>query len=161
MRRATDVLRNGRYAPEAIRDTLILDYEARNRRRTVLCAESKEQLLLDLTDVPRLRDKDALVLDDGSLVVVRARPEPLLEITADNENLMRIGWHLGNRHIPVQFAGRALRIRDDHVIADMVRRLGGDLIRVDASFDPEGGAYELEAADHHFGSIFDVAQDFP
>lgn len=161
MRRATDVRRNGSYAPESIRDTVILDYEARNRRRIVLCAESSEQLLLDLPDVPRLRDKDALVLNDGSLVVVRAKPEPLLEITADSEKLMRIGWHLGNRHIPVQFMGRTLRIRDDHVISHMVCRLGGDVICVDAPFDPEGGAYESEADGHHFGSIFDAQRDFP
>ena len=34
-----------------------------------------------------------------------------------------------------------LRIRFDHVIADMVRGLGAEAVRITAPFDPEGGAY--------------------
>jgi urease accessory protein len=62
--------------------------------------------------------------------------------------LLRIAWHLGNRHLPLQVAGDRLRIRADHVIADMVTGLGGSITRVEAPFDPEIGAY-AGTAHHH------------
>jgi urease accessory protein len=55
---------------------------------------------------------------------------------------LRIAWHLGNRHLPVQALNRRLRIRTDHVIADLVVQLGGTVEEVEAPFDPEAGAYE-------------------
>ena len=80
-------------------------------------------------------------------VVVRATPEPLIEIDAHSAaTLMRIAWHLGNRHVPVQVLDRKLRIRADHVLADLVKQLGGHVAEIDAAFDPEAGAY---AESHH------------
>ena len=63
-------------------------------------------------------------------------------------NLLRLAWHLGNRHLPVQALDGTLRIRDDHVIAEMVERLGGRITRLDAPFDPETGAYAGAQPDH-------------
>ncbi len=81
---------------------------------------------------------------------MRAAPEPVLEIAApDRATLLRIAWHLGNRHLPVQIAGERLRIRADHVIAEMVAGLGGRLTRLDAPFDPEIGAYAASPHHHH------------
>ena len=86
-------------------------------------------------------------LDRVCVVLVRARPEPVLEIHVhDQAALVRIAWHLGNRHLPMQLDGTHIRIRADHVIADMVRGLGGHVAEVHAPFDPEGGAY---AGGHH------------
>jgi urease accessory protein len=71
-----------------------------------------------------------------------------LEIeAADRAGLLRIAWHLGNRHLPVQFLSTRLRIREDHVIAEMVLGLGGRSTRIEAAFDPEFGAYAV--APHH------------
>jgi urease accessory protein len=82
------------------------------------------------------------VLEDGGIVAVRAKPEELAEIHAhDDESLIRIAWHLGNRHLPVQFVPGHLRIRRDHVIEDMVEGLGGHVDHILAPFDPEAGAY--------------------
>ena len=98
----------------------------------------------------RLRDGDGLALEDGGVVRVRARPEPLLEIHAhDDGELVRIAWHLGNRHLPVQLLGDRIRIRADHVIADMVEGLGGHVEAIEAPFDPEAGAYAPGAGHHH------------
>jgi urease accessory protein len=81
-------------------------------------------------------------LEDGSNVEVRAADEALLEITATlADALIRLAWHLGNRHLSVQFFPGKLRILDDHVIAGMVRQLGGTAVQISAPFDPEGGAY--------------------
>jgi urease accessory protein len=98
--------------------------------------------MLDLPQATALRDGDGLVLDDGAIVRVAGRPEPLVEITAANgHELARLAWHIGNRHIDVQIAGEKLRIRRDHVIEDMLRGLGARLAMIEAAFDPEHGAY--------------------
>jgi len=126
----------------APRDTVLVDFDRRHRRRIVLRTEAGQDLLIDLPQAVRLRDGDGLVLDDGGIVLVQARPEPLLDIHAhDAAALVRIAWHLGNRHLPVQLLGAHLRIRRDHVIADMVRTLGGHVAEIEAPFDPEAGAY--------------------
>jgi urease accessory protein len=89
-------------------------------------------------------------LEDGRLIKVVAAPEPLLEIRcADSLHLARVAWHLGNRHLPTQLLGTGLRIRRDHVIADMVLQLGAEVVEIDAPFDPEGGAYAAAADNHH------------
>jgi urease accessory protein len=105
------------------------------------------EFLLDLENAVALRGGDALVLEDGRLVEVVAAAEPLLEIRCnDPPHLVRVAWHLGNRHLPTQVTGRGLRIRRDHVIEDMVKGLGARVIEIEAPFDPEGGAY---AGDGH------------
>jgi urease accessory protein len=100
------------------------------------------EFLLDLETAIALRGGDALVLEDGRLIEVVAAPEPLVEIKgADPLHLVRIAWHLGNRHLPTQIVGKGLRIRRDHVIEAMVRGLGARIVEIEAPFDPEGGAY--------------------
>ncbi|MFZ5736849.1 MAG: urease accessory protein UreE [Pseudomonadota bacterium] len=123
-------------------DTVVLDFDDRHRRRMAMTGTRGLAFLLDLEQAVALRGGDALVLDDGRLVEVVAAPEPLLEIRGrDPQHLVRLGWHLGNRHLPTQIMAKALRIRRDHVIADMVRGLGGKVVEIEAPFDPEGGAY--------------------
>jgi urease accessory protein len=98
--------------------------------------------LLDLENAAVLRGGDALVLEDGRLVEVVAAPEPLAELRgADPQHLVRIAWHLGNRHLPTQIMPKGLRIRRDHVIEAMAKGLGARIIEIEAPFDPEGGAY--------------------
>jgi urease accessory protein len=127
-------------------DRVVLDHDHRHRRRIVLRTERGNDLLLDLPRPVHLQQDDGLLLDDGSVVRVCARPEALLEIRAEPAALVRIAWHLGNRHLPVQFLEGRLRIRADSVIAEMVQRLGGEALAIEAPFDPEGGAY---AGGHH------------
>ena len=149
MRRALAVHSQGNWPEDAALGTVTLAYIDRHRRRIRLVADSGETFLLDLPRARHLVDGDGLELDAGGYFRVRAAPEPLLEIEAvDRTDLLRIAWHLGNRHLPLQVAGERLRIRADHVIADMVIGLGGRLTRLDASFDPEVGAY-TGGAHHH------------
>ena len=54
--------------------------------------------------------------------------------------LVRLAWHLGNRHTDVQIVGDRLRIRRDHVLEEMVAGLGATVTPVEAPFDPEAGA---------------------
>ncbi|MBP0685747.1 hypothetical protein J8J21_22130, partial [Mycobacterium tuberculosis] len=69
---------------------------------------------------------------------------------ADKGELARVAWHLGNRHTATEFAGTALRIRDDHVLVEMVKKMGGaEIAFVEAAFTPEGGAYGVGATMGH------------
>jgi urease accessory protein len=141
MIRATKVREQHRWASEPV-DTVVLDFDDRHRRRMAMTGTRGLQFLLDLENATVLRGGDALVLDDDRLIEVVAAPEPLLEIRGrDPQHLVRLGWHLGNRHLPTQIMAKALRIRRDHVIEAMVKGLGARVIEIDAPFDPEGGAY--------------------
>src|SRR5258708_21093809 len=123
-------------------DTVVLDFDDRHRRRMAMTGTGVLEFLLDLENAVALRGGDALVLDDGRLVEVVAAPEPLIEIRGtDPHHLVRVAWHLGNRHLPTQIMPKGLRIRRDHVIEAMVKGLGARVIEIEAPFDPEGGAY--------------------
>ena len=141
MIRATRVLGQHRWStPPA--DTVVLDFDDRHRRRMAMTGTRGLEFLLDLENAVALRGGDALVLDDGRLVEVVAAPEPLAEIRCnDPQHLVRVAWHLGNRHLPTQIMAKGLRIRRDHVIEAMVKGLGARVIEIEAPFDPEGGAY--------------------
>jgi urease accessory protein len=145
--RAHAVLAAGTWDAAAAADRVLVDFDLRHRRRIVLRTEGGDELLIDLPRAVRLKEGDGLRLDDGGIIRVCARPEPLLEIHAHEQGaLLRIAWHLGNRHLPVQLLGDRMRIRMDHVMEDMVAGLGGHVERIAAPFDPEAGAY---AAGHH------------
>src|ERR1700761_4261249 len=141
MIRATRIHPQHRWT-EAPADTIVLDFDDRHRRRMGMTGTRGLEFLLDLENAVALRGGDALVLDDGSLIEVVAAPEPLVEIRGqDPHHLVRVAWHLGNRHLPTQITAKGLRIRRDHVIEAMVKGLGARIIEIEAPFDPEGGAY--------------------
>lgn len=100
------------------------------------------EFLLDLPETVALKDGNALALDDGSFIIVKAAPERLLKITCkDALHLSRIAWHLGNRHLAAQISADHILIRYDHVIAELVKGLGANVQDVEAPFEPESGAY--------------------
>jgi len=147
--RASRVVAAGDWNAKEAVDRVLIDHDRRHRRRILLRTEAGREVLLDLPQAARLRHGDGIALDDnGGVVLVCARPEKLLEIHAhDDAQLVRIAWHLGNRHLPVQLDGDRIRIRADHVIAEMIEGLGGHIEEIEAPFDPEAGAYA--AGGHH------------
>jgi urease accessory protein len=146
--RATSVKQASSWPGDAA-DSVVLDYDDRHRRRMAMTGTRGLSFLLDLPEATVLRHGDALVLEDGRLVEVLAAPEPLLEIRcADALHLARVAWHFGNRHLPTQLFPKYLRIRRDHVIADMAVKLGARVIEIEAPFDPEGGAYQTPVHAH-------------
>lgn len=150
---------SGAARTQAADDTVLLDHDLRHRRRIALRAEQGTEFLLDLPEATVLRDGDALLLEDGRIIAVRAAPEPLAEIAAgDAAALARIAWHIGNRHLAAAIFADRLLIRRDHVIEAMVRGLGGRVRHVDEPFEPEGGAY---AHAHAHGSDAGDGQRHP
>ncbi|TXL71455.1 urease accessory protein UreE [Vineibacter terrae] len=142
MKHATAVALSGTWPLAEQVDTITLIFDDRYRRRLRLLGDSGTDFLLDLPEPRVLREGDGLVLEEGGYVMVRAADEPLVEIrAADPALLVRLAWHLGNRHLPTQIDAGRLLIRDDHVIVDMLKGLGADVRHVSAPFNPEGGAY--------------------
>ncbi len=132
----------GSWPKDQASGTLTLDFESRYRRRIRLTADKGEDVLINLPRTIAMADGDGLLLDDGRWLKVRAAAESLVEVMhKDPDQLVRLAWHLGNRHLPTEIRGDVLRIRPDHVIEDMLRALGADLRKVLAPFQPEGGAF--------------------
>jgi urease accessory protein len=141
--RATSFIRPGDGHSASIVDSITLDHGARHRRRMVMTADGGLSFLLDLVEAAVLQDRDALRLEDGRLIAVKAAPERLIEIRAGNPlRLMQVVWHLGNRHVPTELAVDAIYIAEDHVLLDMVRGLGASAGIVVRPFHPERGAYD-------------------
>jgi urease accessory protein len=150
--RASAVRRNAGGAA----DRVVLDYRDRFLRRKLLRTEGGASVLVDLPETVSLEDGDALLLEDGGLIAVRAATEPLLEVTAPPQALARLAWHIGNRHTPAEIGDGRIRVQRDHVIADLLARLGAEVREVDAPFRPEGGAYgHGRTHGHHAGGATD------
>jgi urease accessory protein len=131
-------------------DEVVLDFDQRHRRRMTMTGVRGLEFLLDLPKAQRLRHGDALLLEDGRRVRIKAAPEQLAKISMPGAgSLVRIAWHLGNRHLPVMLAEDHILIRRDHVIEDMVRGLGAAVELVEGPFDPEAGAYAGHGHHHH------------
>ena len=130
-------------------DQITLDEEDRYRRRILLTSDGGFDFLLNLPRAERLNHGDGLLLDNGHVIEVLARPEALIEVRAeDGLALLRLAWHLGNRHQPTEIYADHLRIRKDAVIADMLVGLGASLCDITAPFSPESGAYVSKAHTH-------------
>ncbi len=141
-------------------DAVLLPYEARWRRRGRLVTEAGRSVLLDLPEAMEFREGDALALEGGGLVAVRAAAEPLAEVRAEGRALARIAWHVGNRHAPAQVEAGRILIQRDHVMEDMLAHLGAEVRHVEEPFTPEGGAYgHGRTHSHHHGHDPDADPD--
>jgi urease accessory protein len=139
---AREVLHPGTWDAGRACDSISLDFDERHRRRFHYVAAGGTAFLLDLRRATVLRDGDGLALSDGRVVAVRAAPEPLMEARAAEAGAMlRLAWHIGNRHLPAELHADAIRLRRDHVIQAMLEGLGAQVIEIEAAFSPEQGAY--------------------
>ncbi|WP_417423226.1 urease accessory protein UreE [Hoeflea sp.] len=142
--------------------TITLDETARHRRRMRMVSDRLANgatiaFLLDLPEARLLRHGDGLVLDDGRIIEVRAKPEALMEVRArDPRHLLTLAWQIGNRHLAAEITEESIRLRRDHVIRDMLIGLGASVVDIDAPFDPEGGAYGGAHAGHHHNDESDA-----
>ncbi|WP_208353531.1 urease accessory protein UreE [Pseudaestuariivita rosea] len=118
--------------------SVTLGYDDRMLRRKRLTLDQGDSLLVDLPETISLDAGDAFELETGQFVEVRAATEDLLQITGD---LPRLAWHIGNRHTPCQIEQDRLLIKSDHVLRDMLEKLGATITPVSEPFIPEGGAY--------------------
>ncbi len=146
MIRSTELAR----ADAVVTDVVELPFEARERSRLRVTLLSGREIGIDLPVGTMLQHGSKLQLPDGGVVAVEAAQESLLEVSASSgAALARIAYHIGNRHVPIQIGEGWLRILPDHVLAAMVRGLGGAAAPVTSRFQPEAGAYGHSHVHHH------------
>ena len=143
-----------------VRGQLRLPFESRQKSRLKTRLVSGEEVGLVLPRGEILRGGDLVTASDGRVIEIVAQPEKVLHI--ETKELAKIAYHLGNRHVPVQVGENFLRIAEDHVLEEMVRKLGAKVSHIEAPFEPEAGAY---AGGHqhdemgHGGKIHDHHHD--
>ena len=133
---------------------LTLDAQDRHIRRRRVQLNDGASILVDLEKPVQLADGDCLVLESGALVEVLAAREDLLEITAATPAaLVKLAWHIGNRHLEAQIEQNRILIRPDHVIAHMLEHQGAIVREVREGFSPENGAYAEGVGHEHSHSL--------
>ena len=132
--------------------TLELDWDTRQKSRFDAVDSQGRRIGVFLPRGGAVRGGDILVAEDGSLIAVKARAEPLLAVTVGAHgtplDLLRAAYHLGNRHVPLEVTPTRLQLEPDHVLAEMLKRMGLVVETVEAPFEPEGGAYDSAVGDH-------------
>ena len=123
-----------------------LDWDVRQKSRFDATDSQGRTLGVFLPRGTAVRGGDVLVAEDGSLIAVRAAPQPVLVVRHCPEHgapfdLLRAAYHLGNRHVALQLAPDHLKLEPDHVLADMLRQMHLIVSEANEAFEPEGGAY--------------------
>ena len=123
-------------------DSLVLAHDERRLRRKLLTGRNGTEILVDFPNTITLDHEGALELEDGQLVEIRAASEILYAVTArDAAHLLRLAWHIGNRHTPAQLDADRILIKRDHVLKTMLEGLGATVTNVTEPFFAEHGAY--------------------
>ncbi|MBM3345790.1 MAG: urease accessory protein UreE [Betaproteobacteria bacterium] len=126
----------------AVKGTLTLPFEARQKTRLRTRLASGEEVGLMLPRGEVLRGGDLMVASDGRVIEVLAESEAVLHVTCGTpEDLLRAAYHLGNRHVPVEVGEGYLRLAADHVLENMLAGLGARVAPIKTPFEPEAGAY--------------------
>lgn len=122
-----------------VRGQLKLPFESRQKSRLKTRLVSGEEVGLVLPRGEILRGGDLVTASDGRVIEIVAQDEKLLHV--ETGELAKAAYHLGNRHVPVEVGEGYLRIAEDHVLEEMLKKLGAKVSRVEAPFEPEAGAY--------------------
>ena len=142
-----------------------LDWDVRGKSRFDAQDSTGRRLGVFLPRGSTVRGGDVLVAEDGSLIVVRAAPQPVLVVRACAEHgspfdLMRAAYHLGNRHVALELTPDHLKLEPDPVLAEMLRRQHLIVTEANEAFEPEGGAYGTGGSHRHdHGHVHDHAHD--
>jgi urease accessory protein len=128
--------------------TVELSWDLRQKSRFDATDSAGRNLGVFLPRGTVVRGGDVLVAEDGSLIAVKAAPQPVLLVRACAEHgspfdLMRAAYHLGNRHVPLELEPDHLKLEPDHVLAELLRQMHLIVSEETAAFDPEAGAYAM------------------
>ena len=121
---------------------LSLSLEDRQRSRLAAMLPNGRAVAVILARGEQMQHGDVLCGEQGERVLVQAAVQELMQVKAGNMyELMRLVYHLANRHVRAMLKADAVLIEPDAVLAEMVRGLGGSVTLVQEPFSPEGGAY--------------------
>ena len=132
-----------------------LDWDTRQKSRFDAVDSQGRSVGVFLARGQVVRGGDVLVAEDGSLITVKAKVQPVLVVTPCTHgsplDLLRAAYHLGNRHVPLEVGTTRLQLEPDHVLAEMLERMGLHVDAAEAPFEPESGAYDAARAVHAHG----------
>ena len=149
---ATTIVRRAAVRADRVADTVSLDHAARAIAAGSLVAAGGLAFSVALTKTAPLEDGDALRLDDGRLVAVRAQAEDLLEVRAENPaRLMRLAWQLGGSHVPAEIAADVLYVPASPATVELIRGQGCLATPVSRAFRPEPAAHDHSTCGHDHG----------
>ena len=127
-----------------------LGWRDRHRSRIAVVLSDGRGAAVILPRQEPIRDGDILQSEDGIYVTARSIPEPILEIRAQTHmDLMRVIYHLANRHCAMMLLPDAVYVEPDPVLAQLAQSLGGIVTEVTKIFEPERGAYQSGHHGHH------------
>ncbi len=139
-------------APALVRraSVVALDWDTRQKSRFEALDSAGRRLAVFLPRGRTVRGGDVLVGEDGSLIRVEALAQPILVVTAPagaapgsaSLALAKAAYHLGNRHVPLAIEADRLVLEPDHVLAELLVRMGLDVATTTGAFEPEAGAYD-------------------
>ncbi|CAD5300271.1 Urease accessory protein UreE [Bosea sp. 62] len=148
MQRAISVVRKAAVKQDRVVETLTLDHHGRNARHAALKGDGGQEIVLDLDKPTALNDGDAVKLEDGSLVLIKAASQKLIAITAENPlRLTRLAWHLGGHHVAAEVTADAIYVEHDPALAELVRGQGCAMSEVERPFQPEPEVHHHEHGD--------------
>ncbi|SEK84418.1 urease accessory protein [Bosea lupini] len=148
MQRAISVVRKAAVKQDRVVETLTLDHHGRNARHAAHKGDGGREILLDLDKPTALNDGDAVKLEDGSLVLIKAAAEKLIAITAENPlRLTRLAWHLGGHHVSAEVTADAIYVERDAALAELVRGQGCAMSEIERPFQPEPEVHHHEHGD--------------
>jgi urease accessory protein len=131
-------------------DVVVLQQDERRVRRKFLTLRNGGEVLIDFPQTTTLEPHSGLKLDDGRIVRILAAEELLYEIRAKTQaHLIRLAWHIGNRHTSAQLEENRILIKRDHVLKNMLEGLGATINQVSEPFFAEHGAYHSHADQSH------------
>jgi len=152
MLKATTIVRRPAVRADRVADTVELDYAGRSAPADTLTATGGLAFSVAVPKAGTLEDGDALKLEDGRLVVVRAGAEDLLEVRAENTaRLMRLAWQLGGNHVPAEIGADVLHVPASSATAELVRGQGCTATPVSRAFRPEKMAHDHSTCGHDHG----------
>lgn len=146
--------------PQQSAITLTLPFDMRQKSRLKASLNNGIEIGMMLPRGHLLRGGDCLRAEDGSIIRIEAAKEDVSTVHHDDPVMIaRVSYHLGNRHVALQIGEGWVRYQHDHVLDDMVRGLGLNVIFESASFEPEGGAYGGHSHSHGHAHSHDHDHD--
>ncbi|MET3924645.1 urease accessory protein UreE [Devosia sp. 2618] len=131
-------------------DTITLDHSERRLRRKLLRLAGGDEVMVDFPQTITLEPGSALELEDGRFAAIVAAEELLYDVRGrDTAHLVRLAWHIGNRHTSAQLEAGRILIKRDHVLKTMLEGLGATVSNVTEPFFAEHGAYHSHGDSGH------------
>ena len=114
----------------------------RGRRKS----DCNQELHLQLPREGKLNDGDILLTNHKDILVqIIAQKENLIEITTKtNLELIKVAYHLGNRHVEIEINEDILFTKSDYIIEELLKNFDVAFSKVEKKFFPEIGAFHHE-----------------